>query len=250
MDESKQESNDYDKPVAYDVDGQPLYAHPAQSVSSIEADTVAYMTRPVEMEHPFISDSTKVKHDQSVQLYPGLNLSESEYVIIEVRRHIVGVILQLLVGFILVILLLVALLNYDLVSSTLGLTGLMSNNLFGGLMIAALISVICLLTYFTYFIYSNNRFYLTNESVIEQIQLGLFNHKEQTISLGSIEDASYSQESLIEEMIDYGSIRLSTIGDETTYRFKFVANPKQAIDTLNTAVELFKNGRPVVIRSK
>jgi hypothetical protein len=46
-------------------------------------------------------------------------------------------------------------------------------------------------------------------------------------------------------MFDYGSIRLSTEGDETTYRFNYVTAPKKQIAILNNAVEAFKNGRPV-----
>ena len=47
-------------------------------------------------------------------------------------------------------------------------------------------------------------------------------------------------------MLNYGMIRLSTEGDETTYRFSYVANPKEQIAVLNNAVESFKNGRPVL----
>jgi hypothetical protein len=86
---------------------------------------------------------------------------------------------------------------------------------------------------------------LTNESVIQEIQLSLFSQHEQTISLGNIEDASYFQEGILQQMINYGTIRLSTQGDENTYRFTYASNPKQHIATLNNAVEAFKNGRPV-----
>ncbi|HEX8763495.1 MAG TPA: PH domain-containing protein, partial [Candidatus Saccharimonadales bacterium] len=95
------------------------------------------------------------------------------------------------------------------------------------------------------YIYNNNRFYLTNESVIQEIQTSLFSKHEQTVSLSNVEDASYRQNGLLQIMLNYGSIRLSTEGDETTYRFSFVANPKQHIAILNNAVEAFKNGRPV-----
>jgi hypothetical protein len=92
----------------------------------------------------------------------------------------------------------------------------------------------------------NNKFFLTNESVIQEIQTSLFSHHEQTVSLANIEDASYLQQGIIQTMFNYGSIRLSTEGDETTYRFNYVTNPKQQIATLNNAVEAFKNGRPVM----
>ncbi|HSX32393.1 MAG TPA: PH domain-containing protein, partial [Candidatus Saccharimonadales bacterium] len=95
------------------------------------------------------------------------------------------------------------------------------------------------------YVYTNNRFFLTNESVVQEIQNGLFSKHEQTVSLSNIEDASYEQNGLIPTMFNYGRIRLSTEGDETTYRFSYVADPKKHIAILNNAVESFKNGRPV-----
>lgn len=94
-------------------------------------------------------------------------------------------------------------------------------------------------------IYDANRFFLTNESVIQHIQSGLFSKKDQTISLNNIEDASYRQHGILQTVLNYGSIRLSTEGEETTYRFYFVANPEEQIRLLNNAVEAFKNFRPV-----
>jgi len=95
------------------------------------------------------------------------------------------------------------------------------------------------------YIYQSNRFYLTNESVIQEIQVTLFSKHEQTVSLSNIEDASYKQNGILQMILNYGTIRLSTEGDETTYRFTYVSHPKRHIAVLNNAVEAFKNGRPV-----
>jgi hypothetical protein len=99
--------------------------------------------------------------------------------------------------------------------------------------------------YLAIWVYTNNRFFLTNESVVQEIQASIFSKKEQTVSLLNIEDASYSKRGPLQTILDYGSIRLSTEGEETTYRFDYVANPKKQIAILNNAVEAFKNGRPV-----
>ena len=40
-------------------------------------------------------------------------------------------------------------------------------------------------------------------------------------------------------------MRLSTEGQETTYRFNYVERPKEQVAIVNNAVESFKNGRPV-----
>ena len=41
------------------------------------------------------------------------------------------------------------------------------------------------------------------------------------IDLISIEDASFKQDSLMQKLFNYGTFRLSTVGDETTYTFKY-----------------------------
>jgi hypothetical protein len=96
----------------------------------------------------------------------------------------------------------------------------------------------------------SNQFFLTNESVIQEIQVSLFARREQTVSLSNIEDASYHQHGILQTLLNYGSIRLSTEGDETTYRFYYVANPRREIAILNNAVEAFKNGRPIDIEDQ
>ena len=97
----------------------------------------------------------------------------------------------------------------------------------------------------TVWVYQRNQFFMTNESVIQEIQHSLFSHREQTVSLGSIEDASFKREGILQHLFNYGTMRLSTEGEETTYRFAFVEDPKQQIAKVSNAVEAFKNGRPV-----
>ena len=94
-------------------------------------------------------------------------------------------------------------------------------------------------------VYLQNQFFMTNESVIQEVQESLFMRREQTVSLGSIEDASFKQNGILQTVFDYGTIRLSTEGQETTYVFRYVAHPKRQIAILNNAIEAFKNGRPV-----
>ena len=90
-----------------------------------------------------------------------------------------------------------------------------------------------------------DHFYMTNGSVIQEIRGSLFYRHEQTVSLGSIEDASFRQSGVIQTQNKKGTIRLSTEGEETTYIFHFVANPRKQIAIINNAIEDFKNGRPV-----
>jgi hypothetical protein len=230
-----------EEPVAYDKDGRPLYAHPFDDPHQAALSQVVHVTRPIDPTHPEISDETKKRHEESVARFPGLNLSDGEYVISAVRRHWIGLFAPLLAGGFLAFLVLVGLAVYPMLVPS-------GNPPFTAVLLPAvmLLILIGLGTYIVAWVYINNRFFLTNESVIQEIQTSLFAHNEQTVSLLNIEDASFSQTGIVQLLFNYGSIRLSTEGDETTYKFHYVSNPKQQLVLLNNAVEAFKNGRPVV----
>jgi len=232
------------KPIAYDVDGKPLYAAPLEGSSqSPNTPQVVHVTRafePVEVE---LSPETRQRHEESMKLYPWLNLSDHEYVISAVRRHPIGLWGTVAVTTIIVSLAFIVMVDYGYVAELFGLS-LQSYGfvLLVGILFTALSLII---GYLAIWVYSNNHFFLTNESVIQEIQTSIFSHNEQTVSLMNIEDASFSQRGPLQVLLDYGSIRLSTEGEESTYRFDYVQNPKRQIAILNNAVEAFKNGRPV-----
>ena len=272
---------DPSKPVAYDSYGRPLYAHPPEQQpapdqgdaeqstpdapspqqpegpkseqdaqkSVAEGDTnpqVVYMTRAVDPHQQEVSPEAKAKHSESLKRFPHLNLSDGEYVISAVKRHPIGLfsiwavvavaVLVIFIGF-------PMLLNNSMFFGDRGLPA--QAIVSGGIMLLLAAVLFILGGVIATVVYQANRFYLTNESVIQHIQTSLFSKKDQTISLANIEDASYRQQGILQTLLNYGAIRLSTEGEETTYRFNFVANPKKEIDRLNNAVESFKNFRPV-----
>ncbi|MBC7764374.1 PH domain-containing protein [Microbacteriaceae bacterium] len=242
------ESQPTQKPVAYDSDGKPLYAAPPDQVpinspypQPSQVVHVARATEPIPVE---VSAETKRRHDESMKHFDNLNLSDHEYVISAVRRHPIGMLAPLIATAFSISLMLILVFNYPYISEVLGL----STDMFGLVLLMGVMLMLLFLIggYLAVWVYTNNRFFLTNESVIQEIQSSIFSRKEQTVSLMNIEDASYSQRGPLQSILDYGSIRLSTEGEETTYRFDYVSSPKSQIAILNNAVEAFKNGRPVV----
>ncbi|MFZ1301683.1 MAG: PH domain-containing protein [Candidatus Microsaccharimonas sp.] len=235
------------QPVAYDVDGRPLYAHPPEPVAPPQPITppVVHITRPISPEKAVISAEDKRRHDESKLMYPTLNLSAGEFVVSAVRRHPIGLIIPLGLGTILIGLTLGVLLNYDAFAEALALTGSAAEVATVAIPLLLFCVLIGLGMFITWYVYVSNKFFLTNESVVQEIQHTLFSRLEQTVSLSSIEDASFTQVGILQHIFNYGDIRLSTEGDETTYRFSYVASPRDHVSTLNDAVEAFKNGRPV-----
>lgn len=245
--------------TVYDDKGNPIQVSAEQfekavldqSQGSTPADTsqpapqVVYMARPHEPVKMELSDDVKQRHEASLKQYPFLNLSEGEYVISDIYRHPIG--LFMIWGTVIFIILVLVF----------GLMLVVNNSRTGNALFSAesmtslslMFFMIMLLVFvggiIATAVYRGNRFFLTNESVIQHLQHGIFAKKEQTISLGNIEDASFTQYGMAQHIFGYGSLRLSTEGDETTYRFSYAQNPAKQIAILNNAVEAFKHGRPV-----
>lgn len=236
------------QPVAYDSKGRPLYAappvEPAQvSYNSAPSPQFVHLSRAAAPVSPVITPEMKQKHDDSVAAYPSLNISEAEYIISAVRRHPIGMAIPITATILAVAFIASVLISYSAIMDALGI---FNPPAFGTIFLVGVLLILLILVgcYISVWIYRANKFFLTNESVVQEIQTGLFSHHEQTVSLANIEDASYKQQGVLQLLFNYGSIRLSTEGDETTYRFAYVSNPKEQIATLNNAVEAFKNGRP------
>ena len=191
-----------------------------------------------------VSEENQRRHEQSKQRYPHLNLSEGEFVVLDIKRHPIGLFLPVAATSIVLLLLTVVMIIYPADASALNSVSLPS---FGTIIIPILLlmALVGLGGFIAVWVYLQNQFYMTNESVIQEIQHSLFSRHEQTVSLGSIEDASFKQYGILQTVLNYGMIRLSTEGEETTYRFAYVTNPRDQVATLNNAIESFKNGRPV-----
>ena len=272
--EAANDMQDPARPVAYDADGKPLYAAPQPPTQphasqgrqshvtavpeSFEGHNfdpriraqyaneprVVHAARAYEPEVEAVSEDLNKRHEQSIKRFPDLNLSEGEYVILSIKRHPIGLWLPMGSSLVLILILLAALISYPMLMNNVQ-TDVPGMGLVA-VILMALIVLIGIGGYIAVWVYIRNTFYLTNESAIQEIQHSIFSRHEQTVSLGSIEDASFVQNGIFQTMLDYGTMRLSTEGEETTYRFDYVANPKKQVAIVSNAVECFKNGRPVI----
>ena len=205
---------------------------------------VVHTTRDLEPKAFTVSQDLQSKHDLSVRRYPFLNLSEGEYVILDIRRHLIGMITPILITAVIILGILGFAAIYPSIVESSAIDMMPDASAMLGM--ALLFSLIVALGGAgVLWVYLQNQFFMTNESVIQEIQESLFSRHEQTVSLGSIEDASFRRSGILQTIFDYGTIRLSTEGEETTYVFQYVSNPKKQIAILNNAIESFKNGRPV-----
>jgi membrane protein YdbS with pleckstrin-like domain len=242
MEPDQPSSSDYDSPIAYDAEGQPLYAHPPLAETPIKTpigdDNENQSKSP---KQPFISDVVKLKHAQSRQSFPEIDLVDNEYIVTVAQRHAIGLFLPFVASLFLIVVAFVVLFNYDIVIRNFQLTNMSLNFYTIFYPMISIISCVILTDYVIYYVYNQNKLYLTNENIIQEIQTGPFWKREQIVNLINIEDVSYSQNGIAQQVFDYGSLRLTTEGSGTVYRFTYVINPREFITTLNSTLEDFRN---------
>ncbi len=159
----------------------------------------------------------KIRHDRSTKDFPGLKLEEDEYVEFFFRRA--KVCLMMIWGatfagliFILFIFLMV-LVNQAQIDE-------MGRN-FMFIILFALLATAFVFWLLALKIYNGNKLYITNKHVIQMIMDSPVSTSINVIDLSSVEDASFRQENILQKMFHYGTLRLATVGDETTYTFKY-----------------------------
>lgn len=187
-------------------------------------------------------DLAKIHSAKSAKEFPWVSLEDGEYVELYVKRSKWGLILIWageLVGFVGLIVVLV------LMSQGKG-----ENMLFGGLnesamgylylMIFSLFLVLLLSGWVGTVVYRANSLLVTNKRAMQRSTISLFARNVNVIELKSIEDVSFSQETLFERIFHMGTIRLSTVGDETTYTFPYVDTPTDEMKKITSLVHKAK----------
>lgn len=94
-------------------------------------------------------------------------------------------------------------------------------------------------------VYSGNCLYVTNKRLIQNTVTSLFSSSTNVIDLVAIEDVSFKQSGIFEHMFSVGTLRMSTIGSETTYTFENVDTPTDELETITHLVHVEK-GEPSV----
>lgn len=158
----------------------------------------------------------KIRHERSVKDFPFLKLEDNEYVEFAFKRARIW--LNLILGSLAagLILILMAFLLVLLGQDTLDTTGVS----FLHILLASLLAAVGLAGLFTVMVYHGNKLFITNKHVIQMVMLSPMANSMNMIDLSSIEDTSFSQNGIVQKIFGYGTFRLSTVGDETTYTFK------------------------------
>lgn len=188
-------------------------------------------------------DLAKIRHERSKKDFPNISFEDSEYIEFAFSRARVcflmiwgatalGIILVLL-GFLITI----------VSQSSLDEMGLR----FMFIILFALLAAIVISGIVASRIYHGNKIFITNLHVIQMVMNSPISTSINIIDLSSVEDASFRQDTIIQRIFNYGTFRLATVGEETTYTFKYSdISPKE----LKEVTKLITNAKKISRQTK
>jgi hypothetical protein len=210
--------------------GTPQMSAPAEKNLSIQRESAA------------LSPELERLHEESLLKYPSLPIHHGEYVVLALRRNTVGLLAVWFVIGLLIVLTLAILpiysLNHDTIAATVGVNA-------SSLLSPVVLAVPLLFIDFLFIlggliasnVYSQNRLYLTNENIINYKKTGLFSTQLQHLNLINIDDVSSKQQGILQHVLHYGTITISTSSEDTIYVFEYANNPERIVRIITDATE-------------
>lgn len=160
---------------------------------------------------------TKIRHARSKKDFPFLKLDDDEYVEFAFKRSrlcLFAIFGGLALGLIII---LFAFLMVLLGQKSLDDMG----RHFMFMILMCLVAAGIIIGIIAITVYRGNRLFITNKHAIQMVMKSPVATSVNIIDLVSVEDASFHQAGLLQTFFHYGTFRLSTVGDETTYTFPY-----------------------------
>lgn len=173
-------------------------------------------------------------------------VSEGNFEEVIIRRHpfgLVALFLEVIIGLVvalgLVFFLLPSLLSGDAQTQANHWLALFS-------VIAAAFAAIFLLIATA--IYHQNRWVVTDDSITQVAQIGLFNRQTSELSMANIEDVTAEQRGIIATLLGFGTLKAETAGERSNFYFIYCPRPRTYAKIILDARERFINQDPAAAK--
>ena len=179
-----------------------------------------------------------MRHARSAKDFPNIDLNEDEHVVLSMTRTklgLIGIWLFASVVIILLTMLLVVIANNPTVSGFLDAVGSESTK-YLYILIGLAYFIIILATIVSHIVYRDNKMYITNKRAIQQVRTSLFSGSTNIIDLQRIEDVSFHQKGFFDTVFNVGTLRMATVGEETTYTFTLLDTPHDEVALISKLV--------------
>ncbi len=159
----------------------------------------------------------KIRHERSKKDFPNVSFRDDEYIEYAFSRARVclwGILFATFGGLVIILLaFLFVLLGQERIDDM--------GRRFLFIILSALLAAAVIICLVSVKIYRGNRVFITNKRAIQLVMNTIVSSSVNVIDLSSIEDASFRQDTIMQRLFHYGTLRLATVGDETTYTFKY-----------------------------
>lgn len=180
----------------------------------------------------------KLRHARSAKDFPNIDLQEDEHVVLSMTRTKLGLLGIWLFAAIIIILLttiLIVFANNPTVSGFFDMVGSESTK-YLYIIVGLVYFIIIMTAIVSHIVYCDNKMYVTNKRAIQQVRTSLFSGSTNVIDLQRIEDVSFKQNGFFDTVFNVGTLRMSTVGDETTYTFELLDTPHDEVATISKLV--------------
>lgn len=158
-----------------------------------------------------------IRHERSQRDFPHLKLDDDEYVEFALTRAKICLGITWIGAAVAALIIALAFLLVIMGQPMLDTMG--RNFLF--FILTAIIAAVLIAAIVTTIVFRGNKLYITNKRVMQRVMASPIASSFNIIDLVSVEDASFRQDTITQHLFKYGTLRLSTIGDETTYTFPY-----------------------------
>lgn len=109
---------------------------------------------------------------------------------------------------------------------------------------AIVLLIVMLYTYVAAMIYNGNRWIVTNDSITQITQRGLFAKETSQLSMANLEDVTVDQDGVLQSMFNFGTLRAESAGARGKFFFNFCPNPKNYARKVIEAHEAYIANKP------
>lgn len=163
-----------------------------------------------------------------------LGVDPNEQVILEAKRHLIGLLPILIAWVILSIAVLVGLFFATANKDAWGIADNFNYLVAGAFALLAFVSVI---GFIGARIYNTNELVITNENIIQILQFSIFNTQVSQLNLAKVQDVSVDQIGILQTTLNYGTIVIETAGEQKNFQFRYAHNPNIIAKTIIEAHE-------------
>jgi len=149
-----------------------------------------------------------------------LGIDPEERIILDVRRHPVGIVGFALFGLSTILIILLVL--FLVVSANDFSAGVLTALTIGAIIFGLFVMLI---TVISISIYRTNELIVTNENIVQILKQSLIDKKVSQLNLSKVQDVSVDQEGWLPTIFNYGTIKIETAGESNNYIFSHTANP-------------------------